>query len=502
VPTICEPSSLVIPNDDGYAPLAGRYAADIATQFDFPASDTVAIGSAVESAVNALLAYSFEPAEKGRISIEFERIAEGLRIRLRDKGLPFNMDGHRSNARSTAGEFPLEPLETLLDEVCLKNRGRQGKEVILVKYLTSGSVHAYFDACLLQPFEDPAAEQTRHDSPAPYQVRQLQPGEAAEVSKIIYKTYGYNYPADYVYYPEKIAAMNESGRIHSAVAVLPDKRPVGHCALQFQPGTPRIAELGQGAVAPDYRGRGCLKKLTRYLVNVARRRSVSGIYSQTVTLHTHSQHAALQCGFKDCGLLLGLVPVGTAFRGFGGPPEERGAMLLQFLNLDIPPARKIYLPGRHHRMAARIYNTLESQPEMAGQSSEMPADAGNPSRYDIDIHSGLSYAVIQLNRSGKDAVARLSAELKKLCRKKIDIIHLRLPLGDPVTPSIASGLERVGFFFAGILPGALPPSDALILQYLNNVAVDYGKINTVSEIGRALLAYVREEDPNREPVHS
>jgi serine/threonine-protein kinase RsbW len=264
---------------------------------------------------------------------------------------------------------------------------------------------------------------------------------------------------------------------------------------------PRIAEMGQGAVEPGYRGRGCLKKLTRYLVSVARRRSLSGIFSQTVTLHTHSQHAALQCGFKDCGLLLGLLPAGTAFRGFSRTRGERGAMMLQFLNLEMAPARKIYLPRRHHRMAARIYDALGGQPEMVGLSSERPAEADNPSRYDIDIHSGLSYALIQLNRSGKDAVDRLTAELKKLCQKKIDTIHLRLPLGDPGTPSIASGLERVGFFFAGILPGALPGSDALILQYLNNVPVDYEKINAVSEVGRALLTYVREEDPNRSSAH-
>ena len=57
--------------------------------------------------------------------------------------------------------------------------------------------------------------------------------------------------------------------------------------------------------------------------------------------------------------------------------------------------------------------------------------------------------------------------------------------------------EKMGFFFAGILPLALV-GDALILQYLNNVRIDYDKIVLYTEEARQIRDYVREMDPNRD----
>ena len=497
MPTICEQSNLVIPNDAGYAPLVGRFASDIASQFDFNSPETDAIATAVESAVRALLAYSFEPTEKGQLSIEFERVAEGLQIRMRDKGLPFDIESKNGETRTIAHELPLEQLKADLDEVYLNNLGRQGKEVVLVKHLKSKSVEAYFDACLLTPFEAPPTVDLDQHTTASCQVRQLKPEEAAEVSKIIYRTYGYNYPTDYVYFPEKIAALNESGRIHSAVAISSDDQLVGHCALQFPPRMSRIAEMSQGAVVPGYRGKGCFKNLTRYLVTVARKQSVAGIYSQTVTTHTHSQHTALQIGFKDCGVMLGLIPAETVFRGFGKTPGERGAMMLQFLDLEMSATPKIYLPHHHLEIVSRIYNTLGYRPEISDHSSEKAESRTRRAQYDVDIHPGLSYAVIHLNSCGRDTVELLTTELKRLRQQKTDVIHLRLPLKDPQTVGTTVNMEKAGFFFAGVLPGGLRESDALILQYLNNIPVDYGKIKAISEMGWELVTYIRERDPNR-----
>ena len=347
--TQCEQSSLVIPNDAGYAPLVGRFAGDLADRYNFTPSASEAVATAVELAVTSLLGYSFEPNENGHVRIEFERIAEGLRIRLHDKGLPFGIESEPGAAATAPNSFPLARLQEHLDEVYLNNQGREGKEMILIKHLASKSVRDYFDACLLTPFEDLPLENEGQTAPGKCHVRQLQPEESAEVSKIIYKTYGYNYPSDYVYYPEKIAAMNASGRIHSAVAVATDNRLVGHCTLQFLPSAPRIAELSQGAVVPGYRGKGCFTNLTEYLVAIARKRRITGIFSRAVTHHTHSQHTALQFGFKDCGVMLGLIPAETVFRGFSKTSGERGSMILQYLDLAMVPPQKIYLPARHHR---------------------------------------------------------------------------------------------------------------------------------------------------------
>jgi serine/threonine-protein kinase RsbW len=57
-------------------------------------------------------------------------------------------------------------------------------------------------------------------------------------------------------------------------------------------------------------------------------------------------------------------------------------------------------------------------------------------------------------------------------------------------------LENLGFFFSGILPGGFKNGHALILQYLNNVPVDYDAIQVESTIAKKILAYVRKQDPS------
>jgi hypothetical protein len=77
------------------------------------------------------------------------------------------------------------------------------------------------------------------------------------------------------------------------------------------------------------------------------------------------------------------------------------------------------------------------------------------------------------------------------------VISLYLKLSDPLTSYLTDEFEKMGFFFAGILPGALAGGDALILQYLNNVPIDYEKIQLDSDAGKHLLDYIMSVDPNR-----
>ena len=60
---------------------------------------------------------------------------------------------------------------------------------------------------------------------------------------------------------------------------------------------------------------------------------------------------------------------------------------------------------------------------------------------------------------------------------------------------MTEAFERMGFFFAGTLPSLTRQN--LILQYLNNVSVDYGKIAAVSDFSKQLLAYIKSRDPGQ-----
>jgi serine/threonine-protein kinase RsbW len=114
----------------------------------------------------------------------------------------------------------------------------------------------------------------------------------------------------------------------------------------------------------------------------------------------------------------------------------------------------------------------------------------------MNLVGSMDFARIIIDRYGKNINDELQAKVKELCLKKTEIINLFLNLSDPSTCIYTAQFEKLGFFFAGILPGGLAGGDALILQYLNNVPLDYDAIQVKSATAKKLLAYVRENDPN------
>ena len=56
--------------------------------------------------------------------------------------------------------------------------------------------------------------------------------------------------------------------------------------------------------------------------------------------------------------------------------------------------------------------------------------------------------------------------------------------------------EKMGFFFAGINPGS-SGTDLLDLQFLNNVAIDYSRLQFAAETAQQIAEYIRLHDPSR-----
>jgi hypothetical protein len=218
-----------------------------------------------------------------------------------------------------------------------------------------------------------------------------------------------------------------------------------------------------------------------------------------VTNHTVSQHTVHGFGFRDCGLKLGMVPTNTLFKGMNGKIPYRVSMLMNFLYLQVPPAGapKIYAPHHHKNMIAALYKELGVRPEMKKAGPAKTKKAASSSVFKMKQFESMSYARIIIDRFGQNIVDELKNKVKALCLKKTEIISLYINLADPQTGTYTTQFEKLGFFFAGILPGGFAHGDALILQYLNNVPIDYDAIQVRSAIAGKLLAYVREQDPNQ-----
>jgi serine/threonine-protein kinase RsbW len=493
----CSVSRLTIPGDPRYAEAASRYAETVArlAGFDAPAREEIVFG--LQTALPALMRYSFEPGEpRGDLEVVCELVPAGLQIVLRDKGLPFGCSGPASPPAECVPDGAILSLREHFDEIHFSNLGPEGKEIVLIKHRGDRALAEDEAACRLDPPD--AAEAAR---PLPHTahrctIRSFGPADAVEISKTVYRTYGYSYSHDYVYYPEKIIALNASGEVQSALAVSEQNAIVGHCALSLWGDNPQIGELGQGVVVPDYRSQGCFAQLTEHLIAAARQRGLKGVLSEAVTVHPFSQKTALQHGLRDCALFVGLVPPRVEFKGMGGGSSRKGSILVQFKHLEPPAPAAVYAPARHAGMLQAIYANLD--PPAAPSFKGLPANAdaeGEPA-YTLRLLRSLNLARIRVDRCGPGILADIRLRLRELCLQRWDIIHLVLNLADPPTALFCERFEELGFFFAGVLPLGLSSGDALVLQYLNIPRVPYSAIRTASPFAADLAAYVQSCDPN------
>ncbi|MFH1113482.1 MAG: GNAT family N-acetyltransferase [Pseudomonadota bacterium] len=498
--TACEYSKLTIPNDPNYVDVAVAYVAEVAAKLGFEESERESLDLAVREATTNVIEHAFEPAEHAGFDICCERVALGLRVTVKDKGLPFDP--------ATAPEcvLPASPgldagpgcgilsMRESVDELHFNNLGPDGKETVLIKYLKSKSITDYFEACELGPYAADEAPEPVAGRPAEITIRAMEPSEAIEVSRCMYRAYGYDYAYEDVYYPERLVLLNRSGQIFSAVAVADDNRVAGHGALVSYEYGP-LAETGMGAVKPEFRSLGILTRLQEYLVEKAQSRGLSGLFGKPVTTHTYSQQMAEGFQMRTCPVLVGNVPQPERFHGISDRLSQRETLLIHFKYLSEPPYAEIFPPPHHKDMIRSVYESLSEYHDRRSFRSVSDASPERQTSFRTKLYQVLGTARIDIRAYGEDAVAQVKSAVRDLCLEGIDVIYLYLNLSDPLTAVFTERFEEIGFFLGGILPLGMP-RDALILQYLNNVPIDYSKIGVSSEGAGRLLSYVRSLDPN------
>ena len=483
----CQYSKIVVPGDPAYAGIAGAYTGSVAEKLGFEKSAVEEIKQCTQRVVAWAIDYSLGENEKVSVEISCEVIPEGFRITVRDRGVPFEPSMLKDDdSKDLSGVFHLDGQ---MDEVIFNNMGPGGKEIVLVKYSKKGLITDFYNACELE---------VKATAPEPvparnldFTVRTMAPEEAIGVSKCVYRGYGNTYPHDHIYYPAKLAELNRNKSMLSAVAVTGQGEVIGHCALLYEDGDPGVAEMGLGVVKPEYRAMGCFNRLTAFLIEKAQADRMKGLYVRAVAAHKYSQQTAGRFGLKESALLLAYIPPTVIFKRVGkGHPQRVGAFLC-YRYLTPPPRPLIYPPARHRRMIIDLYDHLGVRPIVKPPAGPEETVFEAESRIRVKVMNAMGMARVIIESYGKNIVSRISRSLTELCLNKIEVLNLYLDLSDPRTGSVSEKLEAFGFFFSGVLPGCMPNgSDGLVLQYLNNVPVDYHAVQAHSEMAKKLLVYI------------
>ncbi|MGA2821907.1 MAG: GNAT family N-acetyltransferase [Bacteroidales bacterium] len=491
-----ESIKMTFPNKLSYSFIVQLFVREIAKVIGFSGNQLDQIDIAIEESVSNVMIHASDE-ENPTFDVICEKIPGGIKIVLKEMGIPFDPERVKKyeltknlDDLSTSG-LGIYLIQKMMDELSFHNLGTQGKETVMIKYVADNHEHKNRQEITSEK-QSPGIIITEKIE---YIVRGLDEHEAIEVSRCAYKTHGYTFFDDHIYYPERLVEMNRTSEMISAVAVTKDNVFMGHGALLYQYPEDTIAELTFVFVNVEYRGQGALNKLVDYLFQVPKKRELRGIYAYAVTNHIFTQKSMIKFQIKDCGIMLATSPGSWKFKGITDDTSQRISVALGFRYMMPPVQYNLFAPEHHKVMISRLYQNLGSTPNFMVPS----ADSFIYDRPAAIIKTGVNElegcAEIFVASYGSDVKLQLRKILQGFCVKQISAINLFLKLEDPLTYWLTAEFEKLGFFFAGILPESRI-GDALVLQYLNNVDLDYSKILLVSDVAKELLTYIRERDPN------
>jgi len=505
---------LTIPNDLSYLTMAINFVLENAAIIGFKDNDIKDIQLAAEEAVSNVIEHAFLPEEDAQFTVICERIPLGLKIIIKDKGQPFDptavpkYEPDNPEEAISGGGLGFYLMHQFMDDISFHILGREGKEVHLTKYLYGSTAQESDSHTTTIENKESVLKESYTPKSIPFSVRMAKPSEAIEISKCAYDAYEYSYGHEHIYYPDRLKELLESGSIISAVAITKDesKTIMAHNALIFDNQKDKIVEMGMAFTKQQYQNQGCSRKLGIFLLKEAVKRGIIGILLDCTTAHIYSQKAAFGAGARECCILLGIDPQAQSWKHFSSQ-SQRTSNIIAFKKVPLTSTLRhfkhkkiLYVPEHHRNMIEKIYKNLKEKVKFSNQkfsSIKLPETLSA-----IKVHTGKSYqqnATIEVLAYGSDIVQQINRTVKRLCLDRFEVIYLLLNMEDPLTASMTMEFESLGFFFAGIIPGA-DSGDKLELQYLNNVLIDYNRIQLHSDFAKELLAYIKERDPIKNTI--
>jgi len=477
---------LTLGNEPQSAALACALARAFAARLGFSEIELGVIELGLEEAVSNVVRHAFPADERHDFELLLQATPLGLEILIHDQGLPFDparvpdYDPAAAPDTQMHAGLGMHLIRQAFDAVEYRNLGRGGKQTRLLRHRE------------LVPIGERPAPPPLPSVPAEEvtEVRLLRPDDSLEVARLIHEAYGYSYPYEHIYFPERITALNAAGELCSALALTASGRIAGHAALVVD-AEGDGAELAIVVTRMQYRGQGVARRIGEFLIERARARGLRLLYTHAVTAHPYTQQFMHQLGFRDTALLPGHAPASLRFRKIADalPQRESCMYAVRMLEESCRGERVATLPAAHRAPIREIYDGLG----ISLREVEPAAPPTLPAHADVDVavHAGLELAQLRLARWGVDALEVLRARLAAFRRERMAVVELTLPLCDPATAAHCPAIEALGFVFSGVIPGSSADRDRLAFDFIADPGFDYDAPRIWSEPGQRLRDHVR-----------
>jgi len=478
-------------NDERFIIPVLAYANHFCKSFSLEEKDRENILLCLEEALKYSIDNFFDE-ENSKIRLQIFLEETQIKLIIKDKGLPMDPAALPEYSSNPENENSFEGIgifiiKKLMDEVQFKNLGKHGKEWHLIKKFSHKRIDLHIhkdDKMRINPSSKDEIEDFE------YTVRPFEATDALSLCKLAYFTYGYSY-SDYIYYPQKVIKMVENKELISHVAVNKKGEVIGHVALEFSENSETTAELGVAFTNPNYRGHKVFHNLCVSIINEAKAIGLKGLYANAVTGHTISQIGLAKFDFIPTGINLGYI-MDFDFKKITGISNQRLNTLTMFLNFTNSENKRIYLPPKYAEITEYIYELLNMKRHI---KSNIEVDTFEQEKgiMHTSMNSLINVAFMEVHEYGKDTLEEIISKWKYYKLEKVSVIYLYLDLENEYTPFITKRINEMGFIFAGIIPNFINEKDALIMQFPNNMKVDFSKIQVYNRESEKLLDFIKNE---------
>ena len=313
-------------------------------------------------------------------------------------------------------------------------------------------------------------------------VRLISAQDCAGVVALIRDCYGDSYGVDYFYHIDALIEEIESGRLKSVVA-LKNNKIVGHMALLQTHPKATVCEAGNTVVHSSMRGEGVMMQLAIALHKLAVGTGLSAYIQYPTTAHGIMQKASVNHGGTEVGIMLRYIETQESSPAL----NKRLAATIAYQPVDNPlPKTIMRLPKKYEGLLKNLY----LQPKLPRQINDEPClPSSANSNLTVRFNSRWKLLQINIESTGENLQEKIASILN---RYQYCACYLDLPVDANGINQTIETLNKLGFFFAGLLPD-FSQSDVLRLQKLPNAMIEDFQPKLVNKTGLQLLSHLQKE---------
>ncbi len=420
------------------------------------------------------------PDHEGVIRIDISTFNHGIRVGVKDWGVPMAKSKLISAISSETTNTGFDYIRRLVDDFHYKNLGKEGKVFTVIK-------RTPFPLSTYEPIKKKSS--VTKGKNLDIIIREFQEGDEGSIARLVYENYGLSFAKDDFYYPRKILE-NQGKKVLSIVAESEDEI-IGHFALLLVANS-NIAEVGVVVVDPNYQGLGVMKKMFTALIDKAEEIGLDAIFGSAVMYHVYSQKSNLSYDFTESALLVGKTLDSIQIAGNKlTEKKERGSTLISYRFFK-HRKRSLNLPRRYKERILTCY-----------KHCHIPYELKTEKEKNISSRTLLNYAYdplgnigeIIIDKYGEDFKYKFRLLLNHLREKQCDMIYVDINLEQiSKVNKIIKILNDRNFFYAGILYLKHNDQDYLRLQSPNSDKIGKSNLVCYSDYCHTLLEYIYHDE--------